>query len=56
MKSPLTRIEVLEKAMHEKVSDDEMRQHVDDKISPIHEDVKDLKSKIDQIITILLSK
>lgn len=54
VKTVLSRIEALEKEMPHKYNDGEVRQLLDDKISPIREDIADLKLKIDRIIEFLI--
>lgn len=52
----LSRITKLERELPQKVTEDDVRQIVSDKIDPIREDIHELKIKIDRIFELLIRK
>lgn len=56
MQSILKRIDVLEREVPFKLNETEVRQLLIDKIDPIREDIKDLQTKLDKIVDILLKR
>lgn len=56
VKSVLTRLNMLERELPAKPSEQEVRQLMLDKLEPLRDDVKDLNNKIERIIEILIDK
>lgn len=55
-RSFVRRVEVLEEQMATKVTEDEVRTVLKDKLEPLHDDVDALNSKLDKILDYLIKK
>lgn len=55
MKSVFSRLDVLEKDIHNKVEEEKVRQLLADKIDPVREDIQELKNKLDRLMDFLIA-
>lgn len=55
MKSIFSRLDILEKDIHNKVEEEKVRQLLADKIDPVREDIQELKNKLDRLMDFLIA-
>jgi len=55
VKTQMQRIDVLEKEMTTKPSDEDVRRVLDDKIEPIKDSMTEIRNKVDKVIDMLLN-
>lgn len=55
MKTMINRLDTLEFRMQETITEPEVRIILDDKLDPIHEDLKEIKHSLNQLYEVMLN-
>lgn len=56
VRTQMQRISDLEASIVEKLSEEETRQILSDKLDPVRENVQEIQNKLDQVITLLIKR